>query len=56
MQASCYSIRFSGGLIGALAGATISNQKSWGWGLTFPQVSFWGGLIPFLLVAPWLYR
>lgn len=55
MQASCYSIRFGGGLIGAILGASVSNQKSWGWGLTFHQVAMINGCIPFLLVVPWLY-
>lgn len=55
MQASCYSIRFGGGLVGALLGAGVSNQKVWGWGLSYHQVSFVNGCIPFLLVTPWLY-
>jgi hypothetical protein len=55
MQASCYSTRFGGGLIGAVLGASVSNQKVWGWGLTFHQVAMINGCIPFLLVVPWLY-
>jgi len=55
MQASCYSIRFAGSLIGALLGTAVCNQESWGWGLTFMQVSFLNGAIPFLLVTPFLF-
>jgi hypothetical protein len=55
MQASCYSIRFAGSLIGAICGATLCNRKNWGWGLDFLQMSFLNGLIPFVLVAPTLF-
>jgi hypothetical protein len=55
MQASCYSIRFGGSILGALFGAAVCNQKSWGWGLTFGQVAFLNGTIPFVLITPWLY-
>jgi MFS family permease len=54
MQASCYSIRFAGGLLGALLGTGVSNQAEWGWGLSFRQVAFINGMLPFLLVVPWL--
>jgi hypothetical protein len=30
MQASCYSIRFGGGLLGAVLGATVCNKEQWG--------------------------
>jgi len=56
MQSTFYSIRFLGGLIGAIIGASICNIETWGWGLSFHQVSFLVGLIPFVLVIPWLYR
>eukprot|EP01039_Chlorochromonas_danica_P009548 gene9548-10553_t len=55
MQASCYSIRFAGSLIGAICGATLCNRKSWGWGLDFMQLAFLNGLIPFILVTPSLF-
>ena len=54
LQAACYSIRFFGGLIGAVLGATLCNRQQWGWGLTYPQVSIILGLVPFVLVVPWL--
>ena len=38
-----------------LLGATVSNQNQWGWGLTFPQVALITGLVPFVLVTPWLF-
>ena len=56
MQSTFYSIRFFGGLIGAIVGASICNVDTWGWGLSFHQVSFLVGLVPFVLVMPWLYR
>lgn len=55
MQASCYSIRFAGSLLGAILGTTVSNQAEWGWGLSFMQVCFINGIIPFILVTPWLF-
>lgn len=55
MQASCYSIRFLGSLLGAVMGTTLSNSDIWGWGLTFKQVSFLNGFIPFLLITPFLF-
>ena len=55
MQATCYSIRFGGSLVGAIMGATLCNKDSWGWGLNYFQVSTLNGFIPFLLVTPWLY-
>lgn len=55
MQASCYSVRFAGSLLGAIMGATLCNEDSWGWGLNYFQVSFLNGIIPFLLVVPCLF-
>lgn len=56
MQASCYSIRFAGSLIGAIMGATLCNKDSWGWGLDYFEVSFLIGVIPFILVTPSLFN
>lgn len=55
MQSTFYSIRFSGGLLGALLGACVSNQKTWGWGLEYRQVAFINAMLPFFLVVPWLF-
>lgn len=55
MQATFYSVRFAGGLIGAMVGASVCNKDTWGWGLTYHQISFLTGLLPFCLVVPWLY-
>lgn len=55
MQASCYSIRFGGSLIGALLGTVVCNKEQFGWSLSFKQISFLNGFIPFLLVTPWLF-
>ncbi len=55
MQATCYSIRFAGNLVGAVMGATLCNKKSWGWGLSYFEVCALTGSIPFLLVTPFLF-
>jgi MFS family permease len=52
MQASFYSVRFAGGLAGAITGAVVSNRSL---GLTFHDVSLAIGLVPFLLIMPWIY-
>jgi MFS family permease len=54
MQAACYSIRFMGGLVGAVIGATVCNKERWGWGLTFHQMTLLNGVAPFVIIAPWL--
>ena len=56
MQASCYSIRFGGGVLGAILGTAVCNKENWGWGLDYKQVSFVNGIIPLLLVVPCLYQ
>jgi uncharacterized membrane protein YfcA len=55
LQSACYSIRFGGGLIGAVLGATLCNKQQWGWGLNFKQIAMLNGLIPFILVTPFLF-
>lgn len=55
MQSSYYSIRFGGGLIGSVLGTVVSNKDIWGWGLTFKQVLFINGCIPFFLICPFLF-
>ena len=52
MQASFYSARFGGALAGAILGALVNNEKYWGWGLTFKQVSRIAGVFPIILVMP----
>jgi len=55
MQASCYSVRFTGSLLGAILGASLTNKEAWGWGLSFKQISLINGLIPFILITPFLF-
>lgn len=59
MQATCYSIRFFGSICGACLGTLICSKDvsflSFLY-LDFAQVSFLTGLIPILLIAPWLYQ
>jgi hypothetical protein len=52
MQASFYSVRFAGGLIGAMVGAVVCNKEV---GLSFHNVAFCIGVIPFILIVPWLF-
>jgi len=54
MQASCYAIRFGGSVVGAMLGAAVCNGTSWG--LDYKQVSFVNGLVPFLIVSPFLIQ
>ncbi len=56
MQASFYSIRFGGTVLGAVVGGSICNSETFGWGLDFFQITFISGFIPILLVAPWMFR
>lgn len=52
MQATYYTVRFAGGILGSFGGALLYNKASWGWGLTFQQICFISGMIPVVLVAP----
>lgn len=54
MQASCYSFRFGGSLVGSFLGAIVTNGPSWGWGMNFQQIIFLNGILPILLMTPWL--
>lgn len=55
MQATYYTIRFGGGIIGSFGGAFLYNKDQWGWGLTFRQITLINGLIPLCLVTPSLF-
>jgi hypothetical protein len=58
MQATCYSYRFAGGVIGALLGTLVSNKDTPGLNLfymTFSQVAFVNGMLPLVLIVPFLY-
>ena len=55
MQASCYSFRFGGSLVGSFLGAILTNESSWGWGMSFQQIIFLNGILPVLLMTPWLF-
>lgn len=51
-QATCYSVRFFGGILGALAGCTLYNRQDWGWGLTFSQVCAVCAALPLAIIMP----
>jgi hypothetical protein len=55
IQATGYCFRFAGGMFGSLVGASVCNKAQWGWGLSFFQIAFIHGLLPLVLVSPWLY-
>ena len=58
MQATCYSYRFAGGVIGALLGTLVSNKDTPGLNLfymNFSQVAFVNGMLPLVLIVPFLY-
>lgn len=55
MQATCYSIRFGGGVVGAVLGTIISSDGAWGFGFKYREVSLINGAVPFLLVVPLLF-
>lgn len=54
MQASFYTIRFAGNLLGAIFGGILCNTATFGWGLTFFQITLINGFIPLVLVSPWI--
>jgi MFS family permease len=57
-QSACYAIRFTGGLIGSVAGCIIYNKQEWGWGLTFAEINWLCAALPVLplcLTIPSLY-
>jgi len=63
MQATCYSCRFAGALIGATLGMVVASSSrtsvfdlhTWTFELTFAQVCLVNGLIPFFTLFPFLY-
>jgi MFS family permease len=54
MQASCYSVRFFGAMLGSASGSLLYNRDTWGWGLTFSQVCTLLGLLPVFSLLPFL--
>ena len=51
-QATCYSVRFFGSIIGSFAGCILYNKAAWGWGLEFYQVCAMCGLLPLAILIP----
>ena len=51
-QATCYSIRFFGSIVGSLSAILAYNKSSWGWGLSFAQICMTCGLFPVALLFP----
>jgi hypothetical protein len=52
IQASSYSIRSFGSVLGALLGSILYNTTSWGWGLTISQLFVLNGLFPLTTLLP----
>jgi hypothetical protein len=55
LQTSVYTIRSFGGILGALMGALLYNNATWGWGLSIANIFFLAGVIPLsgVLLAVW---
>ena len=51
-QATCYTVRFAGGIIGSLGSCVLYNKDRWGWGLTFSQVCALCASLPLALLVP----
>ena len=53
-QASCYSIRFFGSIVGSLSAIIVYNKSSWGWGLSFAQICMTLAFLPVAVLLPTL--
>ncbi|GMH48104.1 hypothetical protein TrRE_jg11835 [Triparma retinervis] len=51
-QATCYSVRFFGGILGSLGGCTLYNKQNWGWGLSFSEVCALCAALPLAILVP----
>jgi MFS family permease len=56
LQSTCYAIRYWGRFIGAILGALLFNKAEWGWGLSFFQITLLLGIIPPVLILPFIYK
>ncbi len=52
IQASSYSIRSLGSVLGAILGSILFNKAEWGWGLTIAQLCILSGLFPLTTMLP----
>lgn len=52
LQATGYTIRFLGSIIGAVLGAILYNKGEWGWGCPMWSIFLINGTVPLLVVAP----
>lgn len=55
LQTSVYTVKYFGGIIGAILGALLYNTPDWGWGLTISQLFLLSALIPLMGVFPGLW-
>ena len=55
LQSVGYSSRAFGGIIAAVAGAIVYNKEEFGWGLTISQIYLIEGLIPLIVVVPFVW-
>lgn len=51
-QATGYTVRTFGTVIGSILGATLYNHETWGWGLTISQVFTLNAAIPAICLMP----
>lgn len=52
IQASGYIARYFGSALGAIGGAVLYNEDTWGWGLSISTLFWINGLLPLVLVLP----
>lgn len=52
IQASGYIARYFGSALGAIGGAVLYNEDTWGWGLSISTLFWINGLVPLVLVLP----
>ncbi|CAM9303937.1 unnamed protein product [Phaeothamnion confervicola] len=52
MQATGYTARFFGSLLGSVLGAVLYNKDRWGWGLSISHVFAMQAMFPLVLVLP----
>ena len=55
LQATGYTIRFFGAIIGSVMGAVLYNKDEWGWGLPIWGIFLLNGLLPAIVLCPFVY-
>ena len=56
IQATAYTLRYFGNILGAILGTILYNYSDWGWGLTIGQIFFINAAFPILFVFPFMWH